>query len=110
MDQIPTQTLAQYGAVGVVAAIMVGLVVLIFKQLITHILTQNEKHQEQQQENQAKTLESLHAIGQALQNLNNSINRFQADTRRDIVEMVREEVTVAGSRAHRTRPRDPRDG
>lgn len=106
MDQVSTQTLAQYGAIGVVAAILIGLVVLVFKQIITHILKQNDLHQTQQQANQAKTLESLHAIGQALQNLNNSINRFQVDTRRDIVEMVREEVTVAGSRAHRTRPRD----
>lgn len=104
--EVPTQTLAQYGAIGVVAAIVLGLVVLVFRQLITHILKQNERHQDQQAEHQAKTLESLHAIGQAIHTLTTSINRFEIDVRREVVEMVHTEVTVAGSRAHRTRPRD----
>ena len=79
---------------------------LIFRQLITHVLKQNEKQQERNDENQGKTLEALHAIGQAIRDMNNNLHHFQIDIRREIVEMVREEVTVAGSRAHRTRPRD----
>jgi hypothetical protein len=98
--------LAQYGAVGIVAFATLTIIVLIFRQLINHVLKQNDRNQERQEVHQAKTVESLHAIGQAIRDLDNTIRRFQIDVRRDVAEMVHSEVTAAGSRAHRTRPRD----
>jgi predicted translin family RNA/ssDNA-binding protein len=92
--------LMQYGAVGIVAAGLLALVVGIFRQLVNHILKQNEK----QQEIQEKTLESLHAIGQAIRDMDNTVRQFKVDVSRDVADMVRDEATSAGSRAYRTKP------
>lgn len=107
MDAAPSadfSRLMQYGAIGVVATGLLVLVVGIFRQLVNHILKQNDK----QQELQTKTVESLHAIGQAIRDLDTSIRHFKVDVSRDVADMVRDEATAAGSRAHRIRP--PRDG
>lgn len=97
--------LMQYGAVGVVAAGLLALVVMVFKQLITHALAQNTKLSEQQHEMQAKTLEALHAIGQGLRDVQNTLVHFKVEVSRDVADMVREEGTAVGSRAHRLPPK-----
>lgn len=98
--------LMQYGAVGIVAAGLLALVVIVFRQLITHALDQNKKLMEQQREDQAKTIEALHAIGQGLRDIQNTLVHFKVEVSRNVADMVRDEATAAGSRAHRVRPRD----
>lgn len=100
--------LMQYGAVGVVAAGLLALVVIVFRQLITHALDQNKQLMEQHREDQAKTLEALHAIGQGLRDIQTTLVHFKIEVTHNVADMLREEATAAGSRAHRIRP--PRDG
>lgn len=97
--------LMQYGAVGVIAAGLLALVVVIFRQLINGLIEQNKKLTEQQHEMQAKTLESLHAIGQSIRDMDNTIRHLKIDMSRDVADMVRDEVTSVGSRGHRLPPR-----
>lgn len=96
--------LAQYGAAGIVAAGLLTLVVVIFRQLITHALEQNKQLTERQHDMQAKTLEALHALGQALRDLDANLRSWKTEITYSVVEMVRDEATAAGSRAHRTKP------
>jgi Zn-dependent oligopeptidase len=95
--------LMQYGAVGVIACGLLTIVVMIFRQLITHALDQNKQLMEQQREDQAKTIEALHAIGQSLRDVHNTLVHFKVDVSRDVAEMANE-MTSPGSRAHRIRP------
>lgn len=97
--------LMQYGAVGVIAAGLLVLIVAIFRQLINGLIEQNRKLTDQLHDMQAKTLESLHAIGQAIRDTNNTLSHFKIDVSRDVADMVRDEATAAGSRAHRLPPR-----
>ncbi len=97
--------LMQVGAVGVIACGLLVLVVGIFRQLITHALDQNKKLSEQQHEMQAKTLESLHAIGQGLRDVHNELRNFKIEVSRDVADMVRDEGTGVGPRPrHPTKP------
>jgi hypothetical protein len=96
--------LMQYGAIGIVAMGLLTLVVAIFRQLINGLIEQNKKLTEQSHEMQAKTLESLHAIGQAIRDMDNTLRHFKVDVSRDVASMVRDEATSAGSRAHRLKP------
>jgi hypothetical protein len=102
--------LAQYGAIGVVAGGLLLLVVGIFRQLVTHVLKQNEQRDEQQREHGMKTIEALHAIGQGLRDVQNTLVHFKVEVSRDVADMVRDEVTAAGSRAYRTDKKPPRGG
>jgi hypothetical protein len=102
--------LAQYGAIGIVAGGLLLLVVGIFRQLVTHVLKQNEQRDEYQREHGAKTLESLHAIGQGLRDMQNELRNFRVEVSRDVADMVRDEVTSAGSRGYRTDKKPPRGG
>jgi hypothetical protein len=102
--------LAQYGAIGIIAGGLLLLVVGIFRQLVTHILKQNEQRDEYQREMQGKTLESLHAIGQGIRDINNEMRSFKIEVSRNVADMVRDEVTSAGSRAHRIDKKPPRGG
>jgi hypothetical protein len=96
--------LAQYGAVGVIAAGLLALVVMVFKQLITHALDQNKKLSEQQHTMQEKTLEALHAIGQGLRDVQNELRSFKIEVSRDVADMVRDEGTAVGRVRHPTKP------
>lgn len=102
--------LAQYGAIGIVAGGLLLLVVGIFRQLVTHVLKQNEQRDEQQREHGMKTLEALHAIGQGLRDMQNELRTFRVEVSRDVADMVRDEVTAAGSRAYRIDGKKPPRG
>ena len=99
--------LAQYGAVGVIACGLLLLVVGIFRQLVTHILKQNEQRDQHHREMGEKTLEALHAIGQGLHDVQNELRSFKIEISRDVANMVRDEVTSAGSRAYRIDSKKP---
>lgn len=96
--------LMQYGAVGVVAMGLLALVVMIFRQLITHALDQNKQLHEQQREDQAKTIEALHAIGQGIQDVKNELRSFKIEVSRDVADMARDEGTGIGRPRHPTKP------
>jgi len=93
--------LAQYGAVGVIACGLLLLVVGIFRQLVTHVLKQNETRDQNDREMREKTLEALHALGQGLRDVQSALVHFKVEVSRDVADMVRDEVTSAGSRGYR---------
>lgn len=96
--------LAQYGAVGIIAAGLLLIVVMVFRQLMNHTLKQNETMMARRDEMEMKLLESIHAVGQALRDLDTSVRHMKIEVSRDVADMVRDEVTSAGSRAHRMKP------
>lgn len=96
--------LAQYGAAGIVAAGLLTLVILIFRQLVNHALKQNEMLMQRQHEMELKLLEALHAVGQGLRDLDTSIRHWKVELTHTVAEMVRDEVTQAGSRGYRAKP------
>lgn len=100
---VDVSRLTEYGIAGTVAALLLTVVVVAFRQLVAHALKQNDELMARQHEMEMKLLESMHAVGQTLRDLANEIRHLKVEVSRDVAGMVREEVTEAGSRAHRPR-------
>lgn len=100
--------LIQLGGVGAIAAGLLALVVALVKQFASHALNQNTELIKQQREDQAKTLEALHAIGQRLGALDHQIATLRLEMTRDMGEIYNavspHDVTHGGSRSHRIKP------
>lgn len=99
MDPVSTGSdfgrLMQYGAVGVVAAGLLTLVVVLFRQFVNHALEQNKKLQEQHHEMQVQHLQALHSIAR-------EIREVKTELSRDIGQLFNEVSSITeGSRAHR---------
>ena len=99
--------LTQFGAIGVIALGLLTLIVGLVKQLVTHALDQNKKLNENQREDEAKTREALHAVGQSLLRLENQIASMRQENAREFGQLYNEvagDNTIVGSRAHRIKP------
>lgn len=102
--------LVQVGAIGVVALGLLTLVVALVKQFAAHALDQNKELIKTQHEMQGKTLESLHAIGQKLQALENQVTVLRQEQTREFGQLYNEvagDYTIVGSRGHRIKPKGP---
>jgi type II secretory pathway component PulM len=96
--------LMQYGAVGVVAAGLLTLVVVLFRQFVNHALEQNKELQTQHHEMQVQHLQALHAIAR-------EIREVKTELSRDIGQLFNEVSSITdGSRAHRGPRLPPRSG
>lgn len=80
---------------------LLGLAVYLIRQFVNHALEQNKELISQQHDMQAKTLEALHALGQATRDVKNELSSLTKDVA--LLFNARE-----GSQAHRIRP--PRGG
>lgn len=89
----------QYGAVGVVAAGLLTLVVAVFWLFVKHALEQNKKLIERHDEIQEKHLAAVYEVEKA-------IRAMHSDLSRDLGQLFNEiSAVTGGSRAHRiTRP------
>jgi hypothetical protein len=99
--------LIQVGAIGVVALGLLTLVVALVKQFAAHALDQNKELIKTEHDMQLKTLESLHAVGQKLQSLENQVVMMRQENAREFGQLYNEvagDNTTAGSRAHRIKP------
>lgn len=99
MDPVTTTSdfgrLMQYGAVGIVAAGLLTLVVVLFRQFVNHALEQNKQLQEQHHEMQVQHLQALNSIAR-------EIREVKTELSRDIGQLFNEISSITeGSRAHR---------
>lgn len=94
--------LMQYGAVGVVAAGLLTLVVVIFRQLVNHALEQNKALQEQIRSMHKENQETHQAYLRALHAVEGAIAAIRVEVTRDIGQLFNEfSAYTEGSRAHR---------
>jgi len=97
--------LMQYGAVGVVAAGLLTLVVIIFRQLVTHALDQSKQLAEQLQEQQKRDEEIHKAYIKSLNEIAVALSAIRIEVTRDLGQLFNEiSAMTEGSRAHRIRP------
>ena len=112
MDPSPAGGLAhleQYGALGIIAAALLGLVLLLVKRFVDHAIDSNKQLQAQNNEMQKENLKAMHAVVTELARLRNDMVReFQIG----IASIVNETTQAGqGQRARRsTRPPFPRGG
>jgi hypothetical protein len=94
--------LMQYGAVGIIAAGLLALVVGMFRQFVNHALEQNKKLLERHDEMLVKNLEALHGVASALKDVEVMVREVSRD-----LGMLFNEVSgmTEGSMAHRIKPR-----
>jgi len=99
--------LESYGALGIIAAALLGVVLLLIRQFVQHAIKSNEQLQAQNAEMQRETLKSLHAITQANERASEAI----IGEIRDLHYAVAAVVNDMPSKAHFVGPRqEPRGG
>ena len=95
----------QYGAVGVVAAGLLTLVVVLFRQFVQHALEQNKELLKRHDSMLEANLNALHGVRQAINETNTIIREVKVELGRDIGQLFNEVSAITeGSRVQRPRP------
>jgi len=100
--------LEQYGALGIVVAALLGLVILLVRQFVQHAIKSNEQLQAQNAEMQKENLKAMHAIVIA-------IEKLRTDLVYEFSAVLNSDPTVVRERETRERrltrpPIKPREG
>lgn len=108
MDPTPAGGLAhleQYGALGIIAAALLALVVLLVKRFVDHAIDSNKQLQAQNNEMQKENLKAMHAIVTEL-------GKLTYEMRTGVASILNErEYTQSGRERRATRPPiNPRGG
>jgi hypothetical protein len=98
--------LMQYGAVGVVAAGLLALVVVLFRQFVNHALEQNKTLLERHDEMQKAHVEAMRELTQAIHGLKTELRVEFGQLFNELTAIT--EGTRGGSRGYRIKP--PRGG